>query len=128
MDATTTTSTAVMPGLAALCQEIRSVNWMGEERDGKHFWAIGLSFGFQMQSITCAICGNYQSVSSEELQQSISHAVLCTNIDHFNYTEDVIDLEENGPYSDDGEDLELDEDLEEGELTQAEWEILSMRQ
>ena len=101
---------------------------MGEERDGRHFWAIGLSFGFQMQSITCAICGNYQSVSSEELQQSISPAVLCEDDDHIKYTDELVDCEQNEAYSDDGEDLELDEDLEEGELTQAEWDTLNIRQ
>jgi hypothetical protein len=71
-----------MPSLVALCHEIRSINIMGDERDGAYHWAMGQSYGFQMQSINCAICGNYQLVSV----QNISHAVLCTNQAHIDYT------------------------------------------
>ncbi len=105
MDATTTTSTAIMPSLVALCYEIRSTNIMGNKRDGAYHWAIGRSFGFQMQSITCAICGNYQLVN---LQEYISRAVLCTNIVHIDYTANVIE-EENRQNSNNDEDT--DEDL-----------------
>ena len=134
----------VTRGHAGLCQEIRSVNIMGEARDGRHFWAIGTNYGFQMQSITCAICGHYQSVSSPSLIHRISQAARCLNDDHYVYTINVINEEE-----DSDEDIERilediaaeidqlqrnalvmedEEELEEGELTRSEWEILNRRQ
>jgi hypothetical protein len=134
----------VTRGHAGLCQEIRSVNIMGEARDGRHFWAIGTNYGFQMQSITCAICGNYQSVSSPSLIHKISQAARCLNDDHYVYTTNVINEEEDSDEDIEGilEDIaaeieqlqrnalvmEDEEELDEEELTRSEWEILSMRQ
>ncbi len=97
MNDTAATSTTLMPGLVALCQEIRNANWEGEERDGRHFWSVDLDFDLdlplRMAAINCAICGNYQ-MSRTTNQQLCSPVIFCEDEEHVQYTCDVIDRED----------------------------------
>ena len=120
MDATTTTSTAstttIMHGLVALCQEIRNANWRGEERDGRHYWSVDLDFdltdSLQMLAINCAICGNYQMSRTLQLCSSV---IVCEDEEHSQHTRDLIAIERADEDSDEYSDEDSDEDSDEYE-------------
>jgi hypothetical protein len=88
MESTTSTSTSIMPSLVGLCHEIRRIRLTAE---GNHHWAIG-NEQFQMQTITCAICGNYQLVSYD--LSYVPRVALCQDRNHIIHMMHMIAEEE----------------------------------
>ena len=95
----------------ALCLDIRSHSIYGT--GAYHHWCVDIPDQVQMQSISCAKCGNYQLVSSPTLHTALmlsAPTILCQDEEHIRVTNETIFAEEGGL-----EDLE-EEDLEEDDL------------
>lgn len=100
-----------------LCEEIRASDSFGDKFNAKHHWSVRvLSSGIQMQSVSCAVCGNYQSVSSRRLQEEIMHSarsIICEDPFHIDVTQ-TIGYDEDRALHDFESENEEDEDDELG--------------
>ena len=82
---------------ALLCTEIRSRNIHGT--GAYHHWSIDIPDQVQMQSVFCAVCGNYQEVSTYDLQDALMETarhIMCEDPEHIRITLETIFLEEGG--------------------------------
>ena len=102
-------ATATAFDRTALCSVIRSHSIYGT--GAYHHWCVDIPNQVQMQSISCAKCGNYQLVSSPTLHTALMETaptILCQDEEHIRVTNETIFAEEDGL-----ENLEEDYDYEE---------------
>jgi hypothetical protein len=86
--------TIAIPDRSALCVEIRSYDPYGDKFNANHHWTLGsLDSQIRIQSVTCSICGNYQTVSSSTLYDTLMESarhIVCEDPEHIHLTHEII--------------------------------------
>lgn len=80
-----------IPDRTALCSSIRSRTRGYGTRD-HHHWSICIPGEVQLHGVSCAVCGNYQQVSTYDLQNALmenARHILCEDPEHARLTDSI---------------------------------------
>lgn len=86
-------STSPIPTRVALCDEIIDSDLYGDKFYGMHYWTVQLPGKKRMQTVICAVCGNYQQVDTFHLQAAIEASpisIVCRDQHHISRTIQII--------------------------------------
>ena len=81
---------------SALCTEIRSRTSISTP--SAYHWCVDIPGQVRMQSISCALCGNYQEVSTNELQDAImdnARHIICEDTQHIHHTRTLMRIQQD---------------------------------